>query len=38
MPEETMKIDENGKTSRNKILDLIELSKATKTTREKGNM
>ena len=30
-----MKIDENVTTSGNKILDLIELSKAAKTTREK---
>ena len=32
-----MKIDENATTSGNKILDLIEHSKAAKTTREKEN-
>ena len=35
MPEETMKIDGNVTTSGNKILDLIQLSKATKTPKVK---
>ena len=35
MPEKTMKVDENVTTSGNTIPNLIELSKAAKTTKEK---